>query len=40
LCEGWSTVATTILTMTASLVYAVLRQLLQMLTQLARDGDA
>src|SRR5947209_19305838 len=26
--------------MTASLVYAVLRQLLQMLTQLARDGGA
>jgi putative transposase len=40
LCEAPPTIATTILTMTASLVYLVLRQLLQMLTQLASDGGA
>src|SRR6476469_730956 len=39
-CEARPAVATTIRTMTASLVYLVLRQVLQMLTQLARDGGA
>src|SRR3954463_6271794 len=40
MCEARPCVAASMPTMTASLVYVVLRQLLQMLTQLARDGGA
>jgi hypothetical protein len=40
LCEIVRTLAATIPVMSASLVYLLLRQILQMLTQLVRDGGA
>jgi hypothetical protein len=40
LCEIGGQVAARIAAMSASLVYLVLRQILQMFTQLARDGGA
>ncbi len=40
MCETIGTATATILVMTASLVYLLLRQIVQMLTQRARDGGA
>ena len=40
LCKVCVELAATISVMSASLVYLLLRQVLQMLTQLARDGGA
>ena len=40
MCETIGTVTATILVMSASLVYLLLRQILQMLTRLAHDGGA